>query len=541
MRLLVCRNVLSHTVVPRWRTVRCATGADVTTDSQTGTPAHLTYVPQEAKDIATLTLMARSAASCKFEEQTFWRSCSLQAQRLLPKANLSELSQFVEVLADVRYKDDELMYNFGDVVLQDLDRVECDTLATVLRAHALFGFRNDRVLQEFQVGLHRQMHNSLSTASGMATSLWSLAHLYAKGALPGPSRELLDAVGRLIYEHSALFSVAHSCQLVEAFAIFREQGDQTSRAMLAMASRLVKARAELTASECASVAWSYAKCRVHEDRLQAALAARLRDRALRDSLTASQVSQVLYGLAKFTCQDVAVLDLLAIECRRRLHLFDVDTMCETLGAIGKTGVSSQVLVSRAAARIKHMENKSLDAASEHSLGVLAMAFGKLQARDSKLFDTLGDAVLRGPRPVALRPLRELVNYVHAFTKVHAVHDNLFRAVAQTIFERYDELSQTDLVRYVHALAKVEFVLPDGLQAKLATSLEDQSVKRMGLFELLKVATAARTLGVDVPSLETHVGAFLPTESRGRESGIRGRNKSLPKRRRKTARKRKWDW
>ena len=64
-----------------------------------------------------------------------------------------------------------------------------------------------------------------------------------------------------------------------------------------------------------------------------------------------------------------------------------------------------------------------------------MAFGKLQARDNKLFVTLEDTVLRVPRP----ELGKLVNHVHAFPKVHNVRDNLFRAVAQTIFRRYDEL------------------------------------------------------------------------------------------------------
>ena len=96
-------------------------------------------------------------------------------------------------------------------------------------------------------------------------------------------------------------------------------------------------------------------------------AARLRACALHNSLTASQVSQVLYGFAQFTCQDVAVLDLLATFCQRKLHLFDVDTMCQTLGAIGKIGVSSQVLISSAAARIKHMEHRSLNAVSKYSL------------------------------------------------------------------------------------------------------------------------------------------------------------------------------
>ena len=59
-----------------------------------------------------------------------------------------------------------------------------------------------------------------------------------------------------------------------------------------------------------------------------------------------------------------------------------------------------------------------------------------------------DTVLRVPRP----ELGKLVNYVHAFTKVHGVHDNLFRAVAQTI------LDATKLGSLVLWPAKVLFVV-----------------------------------------------------------------------------------
>ena len=68
----------------------------------------------------------------------------------------------------------------------------------------------------------------------------------------------------------------------------------------------------------------------------------------------------------------------------------------------KTGVSSQVLVSLLAARIKHVEHRGLS-----------------------------------PRPVTLR---EMVIYVHAFIQVPGVYNNLFLAVAQMILDLYDELS-----------------------------------------------------------------------------------------------------
>lgn len=67
--------------------------------------------------MATLVLMARSAADSKYSRPQFWRACSLQAQRLILEATLSEFAQFVEAAAMAEHRDDELMYNFGDRII----------------------------------------------------------------------------------------------------------------------------------------------------------------------------------------------------------------------------------------------------------------------------------------------------------------------------------------------------------------------------------------------------------------------------------------
>ena len=95
---------------------------------------------------------------------------------------------------------------------------------------------------------------------------------------------------------------------------------------------------------------------------------------------------------------------------------------------------------------------------------LAMFFGKLQARDSKLFDTLGDAVLQSPSHVALRPLGEQVNYVHAFTKELGVQDNLSRRLHRRFLDA-TLISTT----YVLWLAKVPFVVYEFHSARLRPS------------------------------------------------------------------------
>merc|ERR1719215_881837 len=115
---------------------------------------------------------------------------------------------------------------------------------------------------------------------------------------------------------------------------------------------LAREHKRLSASQCALATRAFAKCRVHDDRLLLAVGKRLRDNETRGSLTAEELSQVLYGLAKFTCQDTALLDLLSIEGRRRLHAMDIPQVTVTLASLAKAGISSQVLTSRAVVKLK---------------------------------------------------------------------------------------------------------------------------------------------------------------------------------------------
>ena len=127
---------------------------------------------------------------------------------------------------------------------------------------------------------------------------------------------------------------------------------------------------------------------------------------------------------QFTCQDVAT------EFRKRLHLY-------TLGAIEKTGVSSQVLVCRAAARIKHMEHGSLSAAMKHSFAGLAITSCRRVTASSSMSWEMPYYEIPN-----LWPRDHLESWSNTSTPSPRcmMCTKLFRDVAQTIFGRYDELS-----------------------------------------------------------------------------------------------------
>ena len=72
-----------------------------------GPPAHLVYDGQ-FPDSATLLLVAQSAASSNYTEESFWRNCSSQA-RVLCQADLNALARYAAAAASVRHQDDELM------------------------------------------------------------------------------------------------------------------------------------------------------------------------------------------------------------------------------------------------------------------------------------------------------------------------------------------------------------------------------------------------------------------------------------------------
>eukprot|EP00930_Biecheleria_cincta_P063334 TRINITY_DN48870_c0_g1_i1.p1 TRINITY_DN48870_c0_g1~~TRINITY_DN48870_c0_g1_i1.p1 ORF type:complete len:342 (-),score=85.84 TRINITY_DN48870_c0_g1_i1:4-1029(-) len=341
-----------------------------------------------------------------------------------------------------------------------------------------------------------------------------------------------------------------------------------------MGGALARQVSELSAADCAGASRAFAVCRVHDERLFGALASRLRDAEVRAALSPEELGQVLYGFAKFTSQDVALLDMLAIEARRRLHLMDASLLSSTLASLAKAGITSPVLTNRAAQLLRRQAASpkagkaegefaedfntlreqpapacNLDSATVRELSALSMAFSKLQVCDRKLFDRLAEALLRsgtaGGRPPAIlaEPGATLVNIVHAFTKVHQAPQKLFGLITRTLVQRPEQdLSARDAVKLLHALAKVDHLLLPALRERLELALRPERLGELGVFELLKLAAATRRLGLQLPELEAQVSHVLPNEPKdSRAERIPQRRPASAKRRKQSARKRKWAW
>lgn len=498
----------------------------------------------------TLLLVAQSALASDYQDTHFWRLCSLQVQRIFGQTSIADLARFAEVLAQVGCCDNELMYNLGDAALERVDELDTDILSVILRAHMLLNFRNDRLVARLEQALMEQMQQSRATASGLTASLLSLSRLRMAGLAPVLSRDLHDAAARMVTEHLNFFTVQQMCEVLEAYSADRPQGDRQVVALLAgVAGALAREPSVMTASNCAIVARAYAKCRVHDERALASVATRLRDKEVRSTLSAEEIGATLYGFAKFTAQDTALLDLLAIEARRCLHVMSAPLIGSVLSSIAKAGVTSSVLTSRAAVQLKRAEPEHLDLATGPELCSLAMAFGKLQTHDEKLFDVIADSFLRRTAPpLAQESGQCLTNVIHAYTKVHITHSKLFGVVGLALLERFEELSLRDLVKYLHGIAKVEYLPHPALQERILQVLQSsKSVASLGVFDLLKLAAAAKRLGFKAPALEAHVSAVLPHEAGAGGDAADGRGPGRrhkatgAKKRRQSCRKRKWSW
>jgi len=464
---------------------------------------------------------------------------------LIGTGALADLARFVESAAEVRHRDDELLYNFGDAVVAQRGSLDADDVARVLRSHAMLGFRNDRLLAELQDQLFGLMQQSRATASGLSGSVRGLARLEQLGLAQRPPPELLESVARMVTEHLAFFKPTDLCDVLEAYSLYRIQSDaQTSQLLLAIGGVLGRSAGDLSAAQCASSVRAFAKCRVHDERLLSAVANRLREAGVRGRLNSAEVAWTLYGFAKFSSHDTALMDLLSIEARRNLHHMDLPQVSSVLASLGKANVHSPVLTSRAAVRLRRFPSEDLDAAPLNDLSALAMAFGKLQVYDKPLFEALAQAFLRrGVRLFVQEPCSMLVQLTHAFTKVHIMHSELFAAIAAVLFERFSELTLLDITKYLHGLAKVDYNLPPRLRERLEDGIEAQAkgAASLGVFELLKLASSARRLGLAVPAVDARVKAVLPYEPAGGEISGPPRRPTPPKRRRQSARKRKWTW
>ncbi|CAK9052575.1 Uncharacterized protein SCF082_LOCUS28751 [Durusdinium trenchii] len=533
----------------------------------TAPPAHLVY--DQLPDKATLLLVAQSAASSNYKDQVFWQNCSSQARRLC-QDDLHALACYAATAASAQHQDDELLYNVGDmaVAAAENNMLEPGSLALVLQSHAILAFRNDRVVGRMESELFEMLRQSKATAACLATSLLSLSQLFSASALPDRSErcersELIDGGARVALEHLSFFTVAQLCNLLQAMANFRIRGDrQVSALLLGISNSLARQTSELSSKDCGTIAKTFAVCRVHDERILTALASRLREKDVRTLLTAEELSSVLYGFAKFTSQDIALLDLLSIEVRRHLHALDATLMSSMLASLAKAGVSCPVLTGRATQilrrtlpgnesavshRVSHPCNLQLATFSE--LSALTMAFAKFQVRDSRLHERLAQAFLecndsiQPIKALEVQSCPELINVVHAFAKVHIAPVKLFGAVMGLLLSRPpEELSTRDAVKFLHALAKVEYTILPQMKGHILAALSPHRLNELGVFELLKLAVAARKLGLDLPQLEAQVSAILPNEpSLQSQSGNPQRRPVSKRRRRKSARKQKWSW
>jgi len=540
-----------------------------------GLPAHLVYKPGSINDAATLLLVARSAAQSSHTDPQFWRQCTLQAQRLLGSdVKLQDLASFAVAAVSVRHHDNELMYNLGDMAVSAAEQgIDGESLSLVLLSHAQLRLRNDRVLRALEAALFELLRQSRATAECLSSSLLSLAEMHIEGCLPqdlddrsnqsGSRAELLDGAARVALEHLSFFTLPQMCKLLRAFTCFRMRGDrQVSALLLGIGDALGRQPNALSAGDCACAAKAFAVVRVHHERIFATLAGRLRDKDVRGDLTPAELSDVLYGFAKFTSQDTALLDLLSVQVRRHLHVLDVSLMSSSLASLAKAGISCPVLTGRAVQMLRR-STASTAAQSEEvtqrhlcdltkatiaELSALTMAFGKFQVRDSKLYDTLADLFMTcksessDTRAIAILDSPSLINIVHAFAKVHIAPARLFGTVLGSLVGRpEEELTTRDAVKLLHALAKVDYEMPLGFRQKILCVLGPSGLGELGVFDLLKLAAASRKLGVDIDALETQVGAVLPNEPESLTRESLQRRPTVRKVRRKSARKQKWTW
>ena len=445
------------------------------------------------------------------------------------------------------------------------DNLDGESLALVLRAHARLPLRNDRILRLLETALFELLKQSRATAECLSSSLLSLGEMHRAGLLPplppdsSCRSELVDGAARVALEHLSFFTVPQMCALLRAFTCFKMRGDrQVSALLLGISNALARQPTALSASDCACAAKAFAVVRVHDERILATLSSRLRDKDVRDGLSPHELSDVLYGFAKFTSQDTALLDLLSVQVRRHLHVLDVSTMSSTLASLAKAGISCPVLSGRAVQMLRRSVNSEVSEPGRHQcdltkatvdeLSTLTMAFGKFQVRDSRLYETLADMFVTctdgtsSANAIATLTSPGLVNVIHAFTKVHIAPARLFSVVLGALVDRpADEFAPRDAVKILHALAKVDYDMPPSVQQKILSVLGPDCLGELGVFDLLKLATASKKLGLNIHALEAQVGAVLPNEPQSLTRESLQRRPTIKKVRRKSARKQKWTW
>ncbi|SCQ16119.1 conserved Plasmodium protein, unknown function [Plasmodium ovale] len=230
------------------------------------------------------------------------------------------------------------------------------------------------------------------------------------------------------------------------------------------------------------------------------------------------VTDILYAYSKFNIYIDELYNEILLFLQHHYGYMNCSNLSQCLISLTKVSCNVNILLSKVHYHHFNSKGKSLfyfQNCTPIDLMNFLLAFSKNMYAEREVYDILAELfTVGGEKQKKLNSLQaiDLINIIHAFSKIYYIHNKLFVKVENVILERlYNNtyyLTPEEAIKYVNACAKLCY-RNENVMHKMVEVIHKNNFHHIKIYDLFKLLKSVKKLNLPFDSLETHIKMIAP--------------------------------
>ncbi|ANQ07232.1 Uncharacterized protein PCOAH_00017900 [Plasmodium coatneyi] len=227
------------------------------------------------------------------------------------------------------------------------------------------------------------------------------------------------------------------------------------------------------------------------------------------------VTDVLYSYSKFSMYIDELYNEILLLLQNVYKHMSCSELSQSLISLTKVHCNVRILLSkihmeRFNVQVKFYQNFFANCTPIDLMNYL-LSYSKNLYFERDVYDIIGDFLLRERKINSLEG-SDLINIVHAYSKIYYLNGKVFSAVDNILCERLDNnsnyLSTEDAIKYLNSCAKLSYK-NEKMISRIVEIIHRSNFVNIEIFELFKMLKSVKRLQVPFDRLETHIRMVVP--------------------------------
>ncbi|GAW80195.1 hypothetical protein, conserved [Plasmodium gonderi] len=227
------------------------------------------------------------------------------------------------------------------------------------------------------------------------------------------------------------------------------------------------------------------------------------------------VTTILYAYSKFYMYIDELYNEILLLLQHVYKYMNCSELSQCLISLSKLHCNIRILLSKV-----HMERFNIQGnlyrnffacCTPFDLMNFLLSFSKNLYFEKGVYDVIADLLIREKKIYSLEA-DDLINIIHAYSKVYYLDSKVFSMVDKILCERIDNnsnyLSPEQAIKYLNSCAKLLYK-NENIIYKIIEIIHKKNFINIQIFDLFKILKSAKRLNLSFQRLETHIRMLVP--------------------------------